>query len=194
MKLNMDKREQLRTFKNIPILLALLPTIVILSLSLFSCQEKPRTVKSELTEIGIKILEKNKRIEFVRKKLLTLEMKGRIDKRLSDDTLYIIQSVINDLSIITILLEYEAESIMALPHIMDKYRSRFSTLRITKVPAAIEQIRTRQKYLSWAYGESPHKSTLRSMGNPTINIQTALELLQQAQLLITPKNKIQSRE
>jgi hypothetical protein len=187
------KREKkIRTFKNIPILLALLFTIIILSLSLISCQEKPRTVKSQLTEIGFKILEKKERIEFVRKKLLSMEMKGRVEKHLSDDTLHIIQSVINDLSIITILLGYEAESIIALPHIMDEYRSRFSELRVTKVRVAIEQIRTSQKYLSWAYRGSPYKLTLRSVGNPTINIQTALELLEQVQLLITPKSKKQS--
>jgi len=174
--------------------LALLFAIVILSLSSFSCQEKPRTVKSQLTEIGIKILERKEKIEFVKQKLLTMEMKGRIEKHLSDDTLHIIQSVINELSIITILLGYEAESIMAFPHIMDEYRSRFSTLRITKMLAAIEQIRTGQKYLSWAYGESPYKSILRSVGNPTMNIQTAVELLEQAQLLMTPKNKRQSRK
>ncbi len=188
------RAKKIRPFKNIPILLVLLSLVIILSLSLFSCQEKPPTIKSQLTEIGVKISDKNKRLEFVRKKLLTLEMKGSIDKRLPDDSLQVIQNVINDLSIITILLGYEADSIMALPHIMDEYRPRFSALRITKVPAAIEIIRTRQKYLSWAYGGSPYKSTLRSMGNPTANIQTAIELLQQTQLLITPKNKIQSRK
>jgi len=180
--------------KYIRSLLTLLFVITILSFSLFSCQEKQPDIESQLTETTTDLLELNKQIEFVRQKLLTMEIEGRVKESLSNEMLHIIESVVDDLSVITILLDYEAQFIMTMPHITDKYKPRFANLRAMKISAATEQIKTCQKYLSWIYGGSPYKSTLRSVGNPTVNIQTSLELLEKAHALLVLKSAKQTQK
>ena len=112
-------------------------------------------IKSRLVETGAKILGEKNKIELVWMKLSAMESEGRVKKHLSGEMVDAIESVTEKLFFIMTLLEYEGESIIAVPRYPDEYRSGFAKLRIKRIAEAREQIRISQKYLLWVFGKSP---------------------------------------
>lgn len=88
-------------------------------------ETKPELVKSELSEIGANIFVIKEEVKLIWVKLITIESEGRMKSHFNDELLDVIEGVNRNLSEIMTLLDHEAESIIAIPHIMERYRSFF---------------------------------------------------------------------
>lgn len=160
------------------IILILLSVMFVLFTSTISFSEtEPTLIKSDLTEIGAELFHKKMELEQIWIKLITMEAEGRIVSHMSQELLDVLESVSSNIGDIRTLLEYETELIITIPHIMEKYKSFFSKLRIQKINHTKEQIKIRLGYLNYIYDESEFKGALGAVGDPRENLQATLELL-----------------
>ena len=151
-----------------------------------SKSDVPYFIKSNLTEVGFEILIKKEELKSIWMKLAIMTMKGRGRSNLDDSLFDDIKSAEEALKNILDLLANEGDAILTVPHIMKKYKSIFSKLRIERISGTKKIIQTQQDYLNYIYGESENKTTLQAEGDPRKIIQLALELLDKSISILQP--------
>ena len=119
-------------------------------------------------------------------KLATMTIKGRGRSNLDDSLFDDIKSAEEALKNILDLLANEGDTIITVPHIMKKYKSIFSKLRIERINSTKKIIQTQQAYLNYIYGESENKTNLQAEGDPRKIIQSALKLLDKSISILQP--------
>ncbi len=151
-----------------------------------SKSDVPDLIKSNLTEVGFGILIKKEELKSIWMKLAIMTMKGRGRSNLDDSLFDDIKSAEEALKNILDLLANEGDAIITVPHIMKKYKSIFSKLRIERINSTKKIIQTQQAYLNYIYGESENKTNLQAEGDPRKIIQSALKLLDKSISILQP--------
>lgn len=126
-------------------------------------------------------------------KLTAIESEARVKSHIQTDFLAAIEGINSNLSEIITLLKYESESIITIPHIMEKYKSFFAKLRIENINHTKNLINISLNYLNYIYSESDYKITLSAVGDPRKHINSALDLLDKS-ILILESIKVTSRK
>ena len=107
-----------------------------------------------MTELGTKIIVSRLQLKQIWTKLLIIESEGRVKSHFQTEFLDLIEGATSNLSEIITLLKYESESIITIPHIMEKYKSFFSKLRIENINHTKNLINISLNYLNYVYSES----------------------------------------
>ena len=146
-----------------------------------------------MTELGTKIIVSRLQLKQIWTKLLIIESEGRVKSHFQTEFLDLIEGATSNLSEIITLLKYESESIITIPHIMEKYKSFFAKLRIENINHTKNLINISLNYLNYVYSESDYKTTLSAVGDPRKYINSALDLLDKS-ILILESIKVTSRK
>jgi hypothetical protein len=146
----------------------------------------PNLIKSDLTELGVKIVVNKEKLRQIWSKFIIIECEGKAKLNHDEKFLDVIETVNDNLAEIVSLLDHESESIITIPHIMERYKSFFSNLRIESINHTKKLINTSFESLNYIYSESEYKGTLSTIGDPRKDILSALELLDKSILILQP--------
>jgi len=159
----------------------LLFSLIIVSLisnsTLSFSQTPPDLIKSDLTELGVKIIVIKEQLKQIWMKLIAVEIEGKFKSNHDENFVDALESVNQNLQEIIALLGHESESIITIPHIMEKYKPFFSKIRIENINNTKGVINNSLNYLNYIYSKSEYKASLTALGDPRKDILSALELL-----------------
>jgi hypothetical protein len=160
------------------LLFSLILVSIISNATLLFSKTPPDLIKSDLTKFAAQIMVKQLQLRQIWMKLITVEVEGKRKSSHDKDYLGVLEGVNGQLLDVIQLLHYEYESIITIPHIMEKYRPLFSKARIKSINNTKKQLNISLEYLDYVYDESGYKASLSAMGDPRKDILSALELLE----------------
>lgn len=172
------------TSKYLLLLLVLVSIIFTVDPSFSETEKKPDLIKSDLTKLGAEIMVSKLQLKRIWTKLLIIESEGRVKSHFQTEFQDLIEGVNSNLSEIITLLGYESESIITIPHIMEKYKSFFAKLRIENINHTKKLINIDLNWLNYVYSESEYKTTLSAIGDPRKYINSALDLFDKSILIL----------